>query len=97
MLALAFEIYGAFCFFSLFAFLVLASVAKLRPDLDEEELHFVELEKLKKLANCERSDDALSIEPPIIEEPSWSPPVMQSKRPVRRHPPLFHARRPRLT
>jgi hypothetical protein len=96
MLALAFEIYGAFCFFSLFAFLILASLAKLRPDLDEEELHFAELEKLKKLVN---SDDALSIEPPIIEGPSWSPPppVKLSKRPVRRRPPLFHTRKPRLT
>jgi hypothetical protein len=36
MVALVFEIYGAVCVFSLIAFLVLASVAKLRPDLDEE-------------------------------------------------------------
>jgi hypothetical protein len=36
MVALVFEVYGAVCFFSLMAFLVLASVAKLRPDLDEE-------------------------------------------------------------
>jgi hypothetical protein len=31
-----FEIYGALCFLSLIAFLVLATAAKLRPDLDEE-------------------------------------------------------------
>ena len=36
MVRLVFEVYGAFCFLSLIAFLVLASVAKLRPDLDEE-------------------------------------------------------------
>ena len=45
MVALVFEIYGAFCLFSLIAFLVWASVAKLRPDLDEEEFDFIELEK----------------------------------------------------
>jgi len=54
MIALVFEVYGAFCFFSLIAFVVWASVAKLRPDLDEAE--FEELEKLKKLAGCEQSD-----------------------------------------
>jgi hypothetical protein len=31
-----FEIYGALCFLSLIAFLVLATAARLRPDLDEE-------------------------------------------------------------
>ena len=49
MVALVFEVYGAVCFFSLIAFLVLAAVAKLRPDLDEEEFDLAELEKLKKL------------------------------------------------
>jgi hypothetical protein len=34
MVAQSFEVYAAFCFFSLIAFLVLAAVAKLRPDLD---------------------------------------------------------------
>ncbi len=47
MVALVFEVYGAFCLFSLIAFLVWASVAKLRPDLDEEEFDFIELEKLR--------------------------------------------------
>jgi hypothetical protein len=32
MVALVFEVYGAFCLFSLIAFLVLAAVAKSRPD-----------------------------------------------------------------
>ena len=59
MVALVFEVYGAVCFFSLIAFLVLAAVAKLRPDLDEEELDLVELEKLKKLVRSEPSGDAL--------------------------------------
>ena len=67
MVALVFEIYGAFCLFSLIAFLVLASVAKLRPDLEEEELDLAELEKL---VNSEPSGDALSIEPAILEESS---------------------------
>jgi hypothetical protein len=56
VITLVFEVYGAFCILSLIAFLVLASMAKLRPDLDEEELDFVELEKLKKLAHSEQSD-----------------------------------------
>ena len=55
MVALVFEIYGAVCFFSLIAFLVLASAAKLRPDLDED---LVELEKLKKLISGKQSSDA---------------------------------------
>ncbi len=98
MLALFFEVYGAICFLSLVAFLVLASVAKLRPDLDEEEFDLPELEKLKKLVSSERSGDALSTEPPIIEERSGSTaprPVKQSKRPVRVRPHLLHTRKPR--
>jgi hypothetical protein len=100
MVALVFEIYGAFCFFSLIAFLVLAAVAKLRPDLEEEELDLAELEKLKKLVSSEPSRDALSIEPPMIEEPFWSPavrPVKQRQRSIRARLHLFHTRKPRLT
>ena len=99
MIALIFEVYGALCFFSLIAFIVWAAVAKLRPDLDEEEFDFVELEELKKVVNSEGSDDALSLEPSIIEEPFWSPParpVKQSKRLIPTRPRLFHARKPRL-
>jgi hypothetical protein len=51
----------AICFLSLAAFLVLASVAKLRPNLDEEEFDLPELEKLQKLVSTQRSGDALSI------------------------------------
>jgi hypothetical protein len=100
MIALVFEAYGAFCLLSLLAFLVLASLAKLRPDLDEEELNFVELEKLKKLVNSERSDEALSLEPPIIEEPFWPQPVRpvrQTKRLIQKRPHLIHIRKPRTT
>ena len=96
MVALVFEIYGAFCLFSLIAFLVLASVAKLRPDLEEEELDLAELEKL---VNYEPSGDALSIEPAILEESSWSQParpVKQSKRRIQRRPHLIHIRKPRI-
>jgi hypothetical protein len=97
VITLVFGLYGAFCVFSLIAFLVLASVAKLRPDLDEEELDFVELEK--KLVQSERSDGPLSLEPPIMEESSWSPPVRpvkQSKRLIQRRPHLIHLRKPRI-
>lgn len=102
MVALVFEVYGAFCLFASIAFLVLAAVAKPRPDLEEEEFDFIELEKLKELVNSEPSDEAVSLEPAIIEEPFWSPPVRpvrpkQRKRLLAPHPHLFHARKPRLT
>jgi hypothetical protein len=98
LVALLFEVYGAFCFFSMIAFLVWAAVAKLRPDLDEEEFDLAELEKLKQLVSSEWPGEALSIEPPIIEEPSWSRPARwaeQSGRPIRRRRYLFHTRNPR--
>ena len=97
MIVLVFEIYGALCFFALAAFLVLAAVARLRPDLDEEELDLAEIEKL---VSSEPSRDALLIEPPIIEEPSWSPPTRpakHSKHALRRGAHLFHTRKPRTT
>src|ERR1700722_12771825 len=47
MIALVFEAYGALCVFALVVFLAWASVAKLRPDLDEEEFDLAKLEKLK--------------------------------------------------
>jgi hypothetical protein len=84
MMALIFEAYGALCFFALVVFVAWAAVAKLRPDLDEDEFDLAEFEKL-------------SIHPPIIEEPSRSPParpVKQSKAPIRRRPHLFHTRKP---
>ena len=96
MVALVFEVYGAFCLFSLIAFLVWASVAKLRPDLDEEEFDFIELEKL---VNSEPSDEALSIEPAILEETSWpqpARPVKRSKPRIQRRPHLIHIRKPRI-
>jgi hypothetical protein len=101
MVALFFEAYGALCFFSLIAFLALAAVAKLRPDLDEEE--FEELEKLKKLANSGPLDAFPPQDPEmegIIEELSRAAPAhpaKRNKRPIRRRPHLFHARKPRMT
>jgi hypothetical protein len=97
VITLVFEVYGAFCFFSLIAFLVLASVAKLRPDLDED---LVELEKLKKLISGKQSSDAFQVDGPIIEdEPRSAParPVKQTKRLIHRHPHLIHLRKPRIT
>jgi hypothetical protein len=100
MIALVFEAYGALCFFALAAFLVLAAVAKLRPDLDEDELDLAELEKLKKLVSSEGIGDSPSIEPPLIEELSWSPPARwaeRSARPIRRRKAAFHIRQHRMT
>jgi hypothetical protein len=100
MIPLVFEVYGAFCLFSLIAFLVWAGMAKLRPDLDEEKFDFIELEKLKQLVSSEQSDAALSIEPPIMEDSFWSPParpVKQSKRLIQRRPHLINMRKPRTT
>jgi hypothetical protein len=97
MVALVFEIYGAVCFFSLVAFLVLAAMAQLRPDLDED---LVELEKLKKLISAEQAGDAFQVDGPIIEdEPRSAPPrpVRQTKRLIQRRPRLIHLRKPRLT
>jgi hypothetical protein len=81
----------------LIAFLVLASVAQLRPDLDED---LVELEKLKKLISGKQSSDAFEVDAPIIEdEPMSAParPVKQTKRLIHRHPHLIHLRKPRIT
>jgi hypothetical protein len=94
MVALFFEIYGAVCVFSLIAFLVLASVAKLRPDLDEDLL------ELEKLVNAKQSSGAFQVDAPIIEdEPRSAPPrpVKQTKRLIHTRPHLIHLRKPRIT
>jgi hypothetical protein len=99
MIALVFEVYGILCFLSLIAFLVLAAVAKLRPDLDEEEFDIGELEKFKTLANSEQFVNALPVQDPIVEM-SRSPPrpsVKQSKRLIQKRPYLIHMRKPRTT
>jgi hypothetical protein len=56
MIAVILEAYGAFCLFSLIAFLVWAWFAELRPDLDEPEFGLDELEKLGKPASREQCD-----------------------------------------
>jgi hypothetical protein len=94
MVALVFEIYGAVCVFSLIAFLVLASVAKLRPDLDEDLLD------LEKLVSAKQSSDAFQVDAPIIkDEPRSAParPVKQTKPLIHRHPHMIHLRKPRIT
>ncbi len=81
MMALVLEVYGALCLFALVVFLALAAVAKLRPDLEEEEFdparfdldEFVQLKKLLSPGNI------LSIEPRIMEAPFWSPPSRQAR------------------
>jgi hypothetical protein len=69
MMALVLEVYGAFCLFSLIAFLVWAWVAKLRPDLDELEFDLDELEKLKKPASREQSDFDPQVGGPDAQRP----------------------------
>jgi hypothetical protein len=95
MMALGFEIYGAVCFFSLIAFLILASVAKLRPDLDEANDEF---EKLRKGASSAQLGNALPVEESIVEILSGSAPprsVKPIKRVIRRRPFLTHKHKPR--
>jgi hypothetical protein len=89
MIASAFELYGALCFLSLIAFLVLAAVAKHRPDLDEGGFEIGDLADPGQFVNT------LPVEDPALEVLSRSAPsrpVKQSKRPY-----LFHARKPRTT
>ena len=93
MITSVFEIYGALCFLSLIAFLVLAAAAKLRPDLDEEAIDIGAVEQLKKLANPEQFVNALPVEDPIVKILSRS--VKQSMRLIQRRPHRIHARRPR--
>src|ERR1700677_319997 len=96
MRALVFEAYGALCCFALAVFLAWAAVAKLRPDLDEQEF---DLAELKKPVSLEPFGDALSTEPPIIEEPSCSPPGPSGEEDQAFHEralsDLFHTGNPR--
>jgi hypothetical protein len=94
MIALVFEAYGALCLFCLVVFLVWAAVAKLRPDLDEDELDLAELEKLKTLVSPE-GDSAAPLIEPLIKPPP--PPMKQRARPSRRRTVVFHTRHPRPT
>jgi hypothetical protein len=71
MITLVFQLYGALCFFSLAAFLILASVAKLRPDLDEEAF---DIRTLEKLSSREEFVNALPVADPIIKHSLRSAP-----------------------
>jgi hypothetical protein len=77
MTTLVFQLYGALCFFSLVAFLIWASVAKLRPDLDEETF---DIGALEKLSSSEEFGNALPVADPIIEDAPRSRPVKPSER-----------------
>ena len=75
MITVILEVYGAFCLFSLIAFLVWAWFAELRPDLDELD----ELEKLKKLARCEQYDPDHAVRDLMCEDRPASTPHRAAK------------------
>ena len=92
MIASVFELYGACCFLSLIAFLVLAARAKLRPDLEEDDFNIGEL------ANPGQFVDTLPVEDPALKVLSRSTPprpVKKGKRLIQRRPHLIHMRKPR--
>ena len=91
MIALVLEAYGALCFFSLIAFLVLACVAKLRPDLDGPEFDLDQLEKLRKLASGEQPDFDPQVGDLTYEDRPAPGPHRRVKRKRRR---LFQSHRP---
>jgi hypothetical protein len=86
----ALVLYGAFCLFCLVAFLIWASVAKLRPELDEPEFDLYELEKLRKIAGGEQPDS----DPEALDPKRDDPPPPAPRRPViGRRRGLFQGRR----
>jgi hypothetical protein len=92
MIASVFELYGALCFLSLIAFLVLAARAKLRPDLDEDEFDIGEL------ANPGQFFNTLRVEDPglkVLTRSAPPRPVKQGKRLIQKRPHLIHMRKPR--
>jgi hypothetical protein len=83
MIAVILEAYGAFCLFSLIAFLIWAWFTELRPDLDEPEFDLDELEKLKKLASCEQYNSDHEVGGPTHEDrpaPAPARPVEPRRR-----------------
>jgi hypothetical protein len=92
MIASVFELYVALCFLSLIAFLVLAAVAKLRPDLDEDEFDIGEH------ANPGQFVNTLPVEDPALKVLSRSAPprpVKQGKHLIQKRPHLIRMRKPR--
>jgi hypothetical protein len=72
MTTLLFGLYGALCFLSLVAFLIWASVAKLRPDLDEETF---DIHTLEQVSNSEEFGNSLPVRRPMIKHsPRLAPP-----------------------
>jgi hypothetical protein len=63
-MALFLGLYGSLCFFSSVVFLIWASVAKSRPDLDEETFN---IRALEKLASGEEFGNALPVADLIIK------------------------------
>ncbi len=94
MTTLVFQLYGAVCLFSLAAFLILASRAKLRPDLDEEAFH---IRTLETLSNSEEFVNALPVADPVIKHsPRLAPPrPFKPSRRLQGRPHSIHTRRPR--
>jgi hypothetical protein len=79
MIVSVFELYGALCFLSLIAFLVLAARAKLRPDLDEDEFDIPVEDPIVE----------------ILSRSAPPRPVKQGKRLIQKRPHLIHMRKPR--
>jgi hypothetical protein len=97
MTTMFFGLYGALCFFSLVAFLIWASAAKLRPDLDEETF---DIRTLEKLSSSEEFGSALPVAHPMIKHsPRLAPPPpprpVKPSRPRQGRPYAIHMPKPR--
>jgi hypothetical protein len=89
MIASVFELYGALCFLSLIAFLVLAAAAKLRPDLDDEGFEIGELANPGQFLNTLPADDPVR---KLLSRSAPPRPVEQSKRLIQRRPHRIYMR-----
>ena len=92
MIASVFELYGALCFLSLIAFLVLAAAAKLRPDLDDEGFEIGELASPGQFVNTLPAEDpGLK----VLSRSAPPRPVTHGKHLIQKRPHLIRVRKPR--
>jgi hypothetical protein len=91
MIASVFELYGALCFLSLIAFLVLAARAKLRPDLDEDEFDIGEIATGQFVNTLPVEDPALK----VLSRSAPPRPVTHGKHLIQKRPHLIRVRKPR--